>query len=618
MASRIKTLFVCFILGCFQAKAQHQIQNQSFLPESEAPGAALKFDFEKIVPWQEYYDGRPILHCPVRAPFRAEFNIGNKKLVFIASDHSEKTNAEIDLAIGQFSSNATVFFEGVPRDQNISEIVKMNGEFNYLLRTARQKGFKKLEGLEPTEKAAISFASSKGFDSSQYKTYYSNDFRKDKVDLSPRFRNQDGSPSNWWNQLAHHLDKIRNESFLRQIEKGLNANNEILVTAGSGHFWSLAPALEAALGKPICQGGEAPPNNRTLQDSQSDRLSAKSHEIVSRPDGDPTLARYLEGVNQKDFLEKNPYAQFMPKPFFYAQDLNRAQGDREKTFLIGGINCDDVIKNTQSLTGVSLETLSLRARGHVFEGQWAGSFSKNPPGWDGVGNVGLRSSGEGFLDRRFVYDTYTEEEKKDSSYQERLKAARNPPAASLKESQEALRNLLIEDNQRARRLGLSHQWLAQPLLMGIAATQTDKEGNKSTVVFEYMGISYRVTVGSMGGEVDMLWGVSKTLEEFAEKKRKKGIPPGNLGDSGWTGRGTQGSFFNDEIFSNRIYTFERLDSTGNTTGSLTIDGMTPHLIYRYGFYQGGRYRTPPEKIANFFKEMTAKAPPNLWEPCSKK
>ncbi len=354
-------------------------------------------------------------------------------------------------------------------------------------------------------------------------------------------------------------------------------------------------------------------------DAQDPRGLAKAHFIEARRAGDPTLRRYLEGANQKSFIEKFPYAQFLHEPFFYTQDLEKAQGDRSRTFLVGGINCDDVIKNAPSLTGVSLETLSLRARGHVFESQYGGMYEKNlRPEWEGVGSIGLRSSGQGFLDRRFVFDGFTKEEKQSPEYQERLKAAKNPPSASLNESQEALRNLLLSDNQAARNLGLSHQWIAQPLLMGIAAGLSENEDKPKPVFFAYMGVQYKISTEMMGGEVDIVGLVSKSSKEFAEKKRRMGVPAGTLGDSGWTGRGTQGSFFNDEIFSNRLYKFERLDSEGRTIDTLVIDGMTPHLIYRYGFYQGGEYRTPPEKIANFFKEMQSKAPPNLWAPCGKK
>jgi hypothetical protein len=350
--------------------------------------------------------------------------------------------------------------------------------------------------------------------------------------------------------------------------------------------------------------------------SQDPRAGAATFRIQSRGPNDPTIDRYLEGANQKSFIEKFPYAEFQPDPFFYAQDLEKSQGDRSRTFLVGGLNCDDVIKNAPSLTGVSLETLSLRARGHVFK--WQFGRDGNRLEWAGVETVHARSSGEGFLDRRFVFDGHSGEEKKSTEYRERLQAVGNPTPGTLKESEEALRNLILEDNQKARKLGLNHQLIAQPLLMGIFSTQTGQGGEQKPTTFEFRGVNYRITQEAMGGQIDLLDALSRSPEEFAEKKRKMGIPPGSLGDSGWTGRGTQGSFFNDEIFSNRIYKFERLDSSGKTMDSLTIDGMTPHLIYRYGFYQGGGYRTPPEKIAKFFKEIPDKTPPNLWAPCGKK
>lgn len=59
----------------------------------------------------------------------------------------------------------------------------------------------------------------------------------------------------------------------------------------------------------------------------------------------------------------------------------------------------------------------------------------------------------------------------------------------------------------------------------------------------------------------------------------------------------QGSPFNDEYFTNYVLAI----SKKGTDQKIVVDGLTPYLIYRYGFYQGGEFRVSPEDIARFFQ-----------------
>ena len=94
----------------------------------------------------------------------------------------------------------------------------------------------------------------------------------------------------------------------------------------------------------------------------------------------------------------------------------------------------------------------------------------------------------------------------------------------------------------------------------------------------------------------------KNLRGIEEKYLITGIPMGRLikpkKRSGWGIMATQGSPFHDDIQANWIVTIRHATSK---TKVLTIDALTPHLMYRYGFYQGGFYRkSGPQDIAKFF------------------
>ncbi len=302
------------------------------------------------------------------------------------------------------------------------------------------------------------------------------------------------------------------------------------------------------------------------------------YQIVSRGENDQNS--YILGTNTSEFLTQHPYSQFMPESFFYQQDVLSAKRTGKKPFLIAGINCDETIKNMATLTGVTMETLSLRARGSEKYGSYV-DVAKNPerPEWAGVGQSHLRVSSEGFISREFTYQPGKETSEK------RLKAA------------EAFRTRLLLDNAEVRKRGITHQQIAEPILTGIRAHILH---NRS--IFEYKGDKYEITVGDMGGSVDLY---SKSFSEDEIRKRQ----------SGWTGRGVQGTFLNDELFSNNVYTFKKLNAKPGEKSEFTIDGLTPQMIFRYGFYQGGPYRTEPSAIAEFFGVARDPLSPNPWKNC---
>jgi len=275
-------------------------------------------------------------------------------------------------------------------------------------------------------------------------------------------------------------------------------------------------------------------------------------------DDDP----YLPEANTLAEHKKRPFQRFRAKPFYYRDDVLAASAKGREPFLVGGINCNATIEKTPTLTGVTLETLSLRARGSATNGQFDGTKRRSE--WKGIGQQAMRISAGGFLSRDHAFkdgETATDQAK----------------------SSNALRSLFVSDNSIVKKLNLTHQQIAEPIMLAI-----ERHIYEFKDEFEYQGKRYRVKLGGMGGAVDLF---TKT------KPSKKNL---RLTESGWTGRGVQGSFFNDELFSNNVYTIEKIEAGPGEQKSFTIDGLTPHLIHRYGFYQGGEYRQGPDAIAKFF------------------
>ncbi|MBI1862448.1 MAG: hypothetical protein HYR96_16160 [Deltaproteobacteria bacterium] len=275
-----------------------------------------------------------------------------------------------------------------------------------------------------------------------------------------------------------------------------------------------------------------------------------------------------------------PYALLKPEPFIYSTDATeqkRIRGFETRPFVVAGLNCDKTIKHVATITGVEVETLSRRAR----PGNQSPDTDK---AWKGINNRNVRSSFDGFL-----------------------------------KNGQSIVDVLAEDNETVRGAGITHQMVAAPILTALEhmsvmvdeGTDWDPE-----VGFEvkYEGHKYTVKEGTLGllyfpglaYDDDMKKVEEKDLPKMRAKARKKV----KSYHSGWTGAGVQGSFFNDEIYSSCNLSFTRED--GKT---LAIDCLTPHLIYRYGFYQGGPYRKDPSDIIKFFGlQANAEVKAN-WKAC---
>lgn len=275
----------------------------------------------------------------------------------------------------------------------------------------------------------------------------------------------------------------------------------------------------------------------------------------------------LDEVDEGFFSVKRPYAEARPDPFYYRADVERHRADPDlkkvEPFLMGGVNCDDTIKKIKTITGVRLDFLTERAKGHPDRAQFG---ARKGPAWEGINNTMLRSSGDGFI-----------------------------------KPGQTMRGLLLEDNATVRSMGLTHQKVAEPMLMAFEALHRAivKAGGSmrdvSKVPFSYGEDDFTISTIHMGGVIN-LQKLLSTEEEKKEWTRKNLMrwetrPPGTA----WLGAGVQGSIFNDDLFEDYIFVIKRKDGK-----ILQKDMLTPHLIYRYGFYQGGDYRIDPKEVADFF------------------
>ncbi len=282
----------------------------------------------------------------------------------------------------------------------------------------------------------------------------------------------------------------------------------------------------------------------------------------------------LDETDPHYFSTSRPYAHSRPTPFYYKQDVdyNRSVLKLRKVepFLVGGINCDESIRKNETISGVPFDSLQERVKGDPQRSQFD---SRMRPGWEGANNIGLRSSGDGFI-----------------------------------KPGQRFRELLLSDNQLVRAMKLTHQKIAEPILVGIEAlhqavasemaisASRSEASIRGEVPFNYGGEEYTISRLAMGGAIK-LFPIPKTEEE-EEKRAQTFLDRIRARPSGtaWVGAGVQGSVFNDELFEDFLFTIKR-KKDGKT---LTRDMLTPHLIYRYGFYQGGEYRIDPKEIAEFF------------------
>lgn len=275
-----------------------------------------------------------------------------------------------------------------------------------------------------------------------------------------------------------------------------------------------------------------------------------------------------------------PFAAHRPKPFYYLQDVAGDKGTRRavgQSFLVAGVNCEEMLMRIPTITGVSIEKLTQRARPGNAE-------PDTDPAWQGVNNRGQRSSFDGFL-----------------------------------KAGQSLREVILKDNAVVRDVWLTHQAVATPMLatmeqmmeMVEQAKDWDPDGGFE---FVWEGTKYNVKESTLGllyftglkydDNMKKISEVELPQTRSAARKKSKSYR------TGWTGAGIQGSFFNDELYSSCSLTFT--DENGHR---FVVDCLTPHLIYRYGFYQGGPYRKEPDDIIRFFKLKATDETKKYWANC---
>lgn len=238
-------------------------------------------------------------------------------------------------------------------------------------------------------------------------------------------------------------------------------------------------------------------------------------------------------------------------------------------FNIGGLNTNEEISQMVGITGASFEVLDRRARPSCWAAEEMAFLDRKatPPQselalWEGLPNRIPRRSDVGWI-----------------------------------KSEQSVKQILLDDNATVLGLGLTHQTIASPMLVGMKAFQEEfaKRENEPSfrkalnsffaVPFPYRGETYEISGESMASLMALV-----------------GLPP----RSGWgvkVSADGKGSIFNDQIYANWHFKIRRMRDEKELQG----DALTPHLIYRYGFYQGGRYRLEPRTIAQFFGLLPAKS-----------
>ena len=264
-------------------------------------------------------------------------------------------------------------------------------------------------------------------------------------------------------------------------------------------------------------------------------------------------------------------AQVRPEPHVNGADRNRDGAD---AFVIAGINPSDRLRRASGVTGISWENLDELARpphAHEPQGSTSGLDFNNPDSDSSQKRVTyprVRHSSEGML----AADTH-------------------------------MRDVMMTDNDTVLDQGLTHQAVADPLLAGMAAFHRDVPSADVSALepykhsfalafhgghtsFEYRGRRYTIEGQRMQG----FWSNSHS---DARNPAINGLHDGwRSGDTM-----TQGSIFDDELFASWVYTIRDVETGAELRG----DALTPHMIFRYGFYQGGAYRMSPQRIIDFFR-----------------
>lgn len=274
---------------------------------------------------------------------------------------------------------------------------------------------------------------------------------------------------------------------------------------------------------------------------------------------------HLHSISREEALRIRPWE---AQPYQYQADVSR---DGPRAFTVGGVNSDDTIRAMTGVTGLrwaDIDARTLRTRG-----SWAENnpvFDPNDP------NTSARSS-----------------------------------VIGMRRDGQSSQELMLQDNQTVSGLGLSHQQIATPLFAAMREFERRRRDvlpmgeSPVPVPFEYEGRHYLIegrdmdtrgsirNAGNPRGLSRLLLRNSAIHSRYYERRHF------HARLSGWVDGSemTQGSPFNDELFTNYTFTIRSVD----TNELLAGDGLTPHMIYRYGFYQGGDFRMDPTTIARFFR-----------------
>lgn len=263
----------------------------------------------------------------------------------------------------------------------------------------------------------------------------------------------------------------------------------------------------------------------------------------------PESSLYGQIYGQKGIFEHRIFSenekQIMPKAFKNRYDIAISNEMNSPVFVTAGKNTTETLKHVNSISGISIKDLNTLAKPR-------GGTTGQP-----------HTSDVGYISKK-----------------------------------QNIRDVLIKDNETVvDQFGLSHQKVAEPILdiikkvnqhfekdfndiAGIGVFNKSRSDRnfptppRSKLVFIVKNQKYEIEV----------------LEPFGKNPLTR-----ESYESAWMPGNTQGSIFGDNIFTN--YALRIKNSRGEI---IEIDTITPHMIFRYGFYQGGEYRISPEQLIQFF------------------
>ena len=236
-----------------------------------------------------------------------------------------------------------------------------------------------------------------------------------------------------------------------------------------------------------------------------------------------------------------------PSPYVYQEDLEQ---NGPYVFVMGGINPDEVIENMKTITGMPVDLISQLGQP---------------------------------LNRNTIFEALVYL----SEFHGPLSLFRTKLTSDSIREGHHLKEVLLSDNQVVRAAGKTHQQLAEPLLQAIE-------------VVEYALLSgYRIRQwcpATGGTKIPFLFADRRYWVGVNCEKVRGQLTRRSQLQSGWLASGYRSAPFYDFISANWFFEIER---EGHFS-VLRSDALTPHLIYRYGFYQDADNRIDPQAIIDFF------------------